>query len=91
MNKILLTLAAAMAICLTACAQNKEKRNMETTTPRTLVAYFSATGTTAKVARQIAGITGGTLYEITPLQAIRRQADTLKALLQPFGYSPNAA
>ncbi|HJC95331.1 MAG TPA: flavodoxin [Candidatus Phocaeicola gallinarum] len=69
MNKILLTLAAAMAICLTACAQNKEKRNMETTTPRTLVAYFSATGTTAKVARQIAGITGGTLYEITPQEA----------------------
>lgn len=69
MDKILLTLAAAMAICLTACAQNKEKRNMETTTPRTLVAYFSATGTTAKVARQIAGITGGTLYEITPQEA----------------------
>lgn len=34
--------------------------------PKTLVAYFSATGNTAEVARSIAGATGGTLYEIEP-------------------------
>lgn len=33
-----------------------------------LVVYFSATGTTAKVARTIADVTGGTLYEIVPQQ-----------------------
>lgn len=34
-----------------------------------LVVYFSATGTTAKAARTIAEVTGGTLYEIVPQQA----------------------
>lgn len=65
MNKVLLTLAAAVAMCFTACAQNKEKQAAENET-RTLVAYFSATGTTAKAARVIADATGGTLYEIAP-------------------------
>ena len=34
----------------------------------TLVAYFSATGTTKGVAEKIAAITGGDLYEIVPTQ-----------------------
>ena len=29
MNKILLSLAAALAICFTACAQKKEKQSMD--------------------------------------------------------------
>lgn len=33
---------------------------------RTLVVYFSATGTTAEAAEQLARITGGELYAITP-------------------------
>ena len=33
---------------------------------KTLVAYFSATGTTEKVAKDLADVTGGTLYEIKP-------------------------
>lgn len=35
-------------------------------TSKTLVAYFSATGTTAKAARMIAEVTSGTLHEIMP-------------------------
>lgn len=35
---------------------------------KVLVAYFSATGTTAKEAKKIADATGGALYEITPIQ-----------------------
>ena len=35
---------------------------------KTLVAYFSATGTTAGVARHIADATGADLYEIRPAQ-----------------------
>ena len=35
---------------------------------KVLVAYYSATGTTAKAAKEIADATGGTLYEITPEQ-----------------------
>lgn len=66
MNKILLSLAAALAICFTACAQKKEKLSMDNNSSKTLVAYFSATGTTAKAARSIADITGGELFEIAP-------------------------
>lgn len=64
MNKIILTLAAAMTLCLAACAQKKGEQNMEAS--KTLVTYFSATGTTARVAKTIAEVTGGKLYEITP-------------------------
>ena len=35
---------------------------------KTLVAYFSATGTTARMAKQIADATGADLYEITPAE-----------------------
>ena len=33
---------------------------------KTLVAYFSATGTTENVAKDLADVTGGTIYEIKP-------------------------
>lgn len=33
---------------------------------KTLVAYFSASGQTAKLAKTLAGVTGGDLFEIAP-------------------------
>lgn len=68
MNKIMLTLAAVMALCLAACAQSKGEKKMQTGN-KPLVVYFSATGTTAKAARMIADVTGGALCEIVPQQA----------------------
>ena len=68
MNKIILTLAAVMTMGFAACAQNKGEKNMQAEN-KPLVVYFSATGTTAKAARTIAEVTGGTLYEIVPQQA----------------------
>ena len=59
MKRILLTLAA-MTLMLTACGQNSKKEM------KTLVAYFSATGTTEAVAKDLAEVTGATLYEIKP-------------------------
>ena len=64
----MLTLAAVMTMSLAACAQDKGEKNMQTEN-KPLVVYFSATGTTAKAARTIAEVTGGTLYEIVPQQA----------------------
>ena len=58
MKHILLTLAA-MTLMFTACGQNKKEM-------KTLVAYFSATGTTEAVAKDLADVTGATLYEIKP-------------------------
>jgi len=59
MKRILLTLAALMFV-LSACGQNTQKEM------KTLVAYFSATGTTEAVAKDLAEVTGGTLNEIKP-------------------------
>ena len=59
MKRILLTLEALMFV-LSACGQNTQKEM------KTLVAYFSATGTTEAVAKDLAEVTGGTLYEIKP-------------------------
>ena len=50
MKRIVLTIAAAAAVCLSAGAQNQQAMNGK----KTLVAYFSATGTTERVAEMIA-------------------------------------
>ena len=63
MKRIIPTIAAALAVCLPATAQNQQVMNSK----KTLVAYFSATGTTERVAGLIAEVTGGDLYEITPV------------------------
>ncbi len=66
MNKILpvITVIALMGMAFTACGQNNGKKT--NTEMKTLVAYFSATGTTKAVAEDLAEVTGATLYEIKP-------------------------
>ena len=59
MKRILIA-AAALLLTLAACAQNSKKEM------KTLVAYFSATGTTEAVAKDLADVAGATLYEIKP-------------------------
>ena len=58
MKRITLTLAAMMML-FTSCGQNSGKM-------KTLVAYFSATGTTEALAKDLAEVIGATLYEIKP-------------------------
>lgn len=55
-------------VSLSSCgSSSKEKVTNEETTPsKTIVCYFSATGTTAEAAERIAKKTGGVLYEIKP-------------------------
>ena len=51
--------------------QNKQTENkgaINMTNKKVLVAYFSATGTTKRVAENLAEATGGDLYEIKPLK-----------------------
>lgn len=64
MNRFLFAIMAAVGLYFTACAQNSENRSMDGS--KVLVAYFSATGTTERVARKIAEATGGQLCEIVP-------------------------
>ena len=67
MKRFLITFTI-MAMALSACAQNKktEQKTQEENNMKTLVAYFSATGTTKALAEKIAKATGGDLYEIKP-------------------------
>ncbi len=58
MKKVLYTTLIAL-LTFTACGQNKKDM-------KTLVAYFSATGTTEAVAKDLAKVAGATLYEIKP-------------------------
>jgi flavodoxin len=64
MKKITLVIAAMLAFVLTACSQNNKKEGEMKT--KTLVAYFSCTGTTRAVAEQLAKVADADLYEITP-------------------------
>ena len=59
MKRIIIA-ATAILMTLTACGQNTKKEM------KTLVAYFSATGTTEAVAKDLAEVAGATLYEIKP-------------------------
>lgn len=56
MKKIIIMLTALLTISLSACSQNK----------KTLVAYFSASGTTAGIAQQLAKVAEADLHEIKP-------------------------
>lgn len=65
MKKILIVIAMILT-SLTSFNVKAEEGNM--TDKKVLVAYFSATGTTAVVAEKLAKVTGGELFEIKPAQ-----------------------
>lgn len=58
--------AIAAVFSLPACAQQKTDNVMKDSDAKVLVAYFSATGTTRRVAEKLAAAAGADLYEITP-------------------------
>ena len=68
MYKRLFTWLAVAGIGLALHAQNREQDMKQSDQPKALVAYFSATGNTARAARQVAAVTGADLYEIRPEQ-----------------------
>ena len=59
-----LLLAVLSVLAASACSQNTEKKTMEK--KKVLVVYFSATGTTRQVAKQIAKIADADICEIIP-------------------------
>jgi flavodoxin len=71
MKKIIIALAAiSLTINLTAGnSKNTSQKSEENKMNKTLVAYFSATGNTAKLARTLAAVVGGDLHKIEPKQA----------------------
>ena len=65
---ILTIVAGCMALCAftTANAQNNNNAVMSNQSKKTLVAYFSATGTTMEAATQLAKAANADLHEIIP-------------------------
>ena len=66
MKKIIMMLSVLMAICLSACSQSKTNKKVNNEMKKTLVAYFSASGTTKGVAQQLSEVAGADLHEIKP-------------------------
>ena len=69
MKQIVLIL---MSILSFSCSSQTQRQATDTTEPvskKILVAYFSCTGTTGRVAESIAGAVDGRLYRITPADA----------------------
>lgn len=71
MKRIIAFIAVLTMVCMTAFGAGSTDKKADTKTTGAqgdgsdvLVVYFSATGTTKKVAEKIASITGGALYEI---------------------------
>ncbi len=68
MYRFLLILLAAVGMATAANAQQRQDMNKGQSNRKILVAYFSATGTTARAAEKVANVTGGELYAIAPAQ-----------------------
>ena len=77
MKNVILVILSLFIVCtgiVFAVQNNKQnviptnKGDIKMTDKKVLVAYFSATGTTKKVAENLANATGGDLYEIKPLK-----------------------
>ena len=72
MKKIMLIILGILIVSagVVFAFNNTSKANANNTTNKNiLVAYFSATGTTKRVAENLAKATGGDLYEIKPAKA----------------------
>ena len=68
MKKIKRILIVLCCLFLTACSTRQVQNNESTqikTDAKTLIVYYSYSGTTQRVARHLQNLTGGTLYEIT--------------------------
>ncbi len=69
MYKFLLILLSVVGMATTSCAQQRQE-NMDKgqSNHKVLVAFFSATGTTARAAEKLTDATGGDIYAIVPAQ-----------------------
>ena len=73
--KIVMIVALTAVTGLCACSSKTEKTKGEVSSDcKSIVCYFSASGTTAKAAQRIADIAGAPIYEIVP-EAIYTEAD----------------
>ena len=68
MYRFLLILLSVVGMATATGAQQRQDMNKGGSNRKILVAYFSATGTTARAAEKLANVTGGELYAIVLAQ-----------------------
>lgn len=68
MYRFLLILLSVVGMATATGAQQRQDMNKGGSNHKILVAYFSATGTTARAAEKLANVTGGELYAIVSAQ-----------------------
>ena len=66
MKHFILSFVVLLGLTCSACSQNKKKETKIDNKKTTLVAYFSATGTTAEAAKHLAKAADADIYEIVP-------------------------
>ncbi|GAA6256164.1 flavodoxin [Bacteroides sp. f07] len=69
MYRFLLILLSVVGMATATDAQQRQDMSKGKSNSKILVAYFSATGTTARAAEKLANVTGGELYTITPAKS----------------------
>ena len=69
MYRFLLILLSVVGMATATEAQQRQDMSKGKSNSKILVAYFSATGTTARAAEKLANATGGELYAITPAKS----------------------
>lgn len=69
MYRFLLILLSVVGMATSTDAQQIQDMSKGKSSNKILVAYFSATGTTAQAAEKLANVTGGELYAITPAKS----------------------
>ena len=69
MYRFLLILLSVVGMATATDAQQRQDMSKGKSNSKILVAYFSATGTTARGAEKLANVTGGELYAITPVES----------------------
>jgi hypothetical protein len=68
MYRFLLILLSVVGMATATGAQQRQNMNKGGSNHKILVAYFSATGTTARAAEKLANVTGGELYAIVSIR-----------------------
>lgn len=68
MYRLLLILLAVVGMATATDAQQRQSMNKVQSNHKILIAYFSATGTTARAAEKLANVTSGEIYAIVPAQ-----------------------
>ena len=69
MYRFLLILLSVVGMATATDAQQRQDMSKGKSNSKILVAYFSATGTTARAAEKLANATGGELYAIAPTKS----------------------